>query len=430
MAGSSGAGNRIGIEQVCIGLHIKLDSWLGHPFLLSSFKIKDEQQIAALKSMGLSDIEYLPGKSDTSPRPLPAAADPNASATPAPPPGDAAMALKELMREKKARIETLSHERERIRMAERKYVKTANGVQNVMRLANNNPGQAVQLSAEIADEMATIFLAEQNPFIHLMGENIADESNYFHSLNVTVLSLILARAVGIDSADVMRDIAQGAILHDIGKASVPSQILLKDEDLTAAEDKLLQMHPAYGVKIMQPVQQLPGRVNQIILFHHETVDGSGYPKGIRTDTVDQAVRIVAIANDYDNLCNQRVVKRSKTPSEALSFMYKNELAKYDKPALMAFIKALGIYPPGTVVKLTSGKVGIVMSVDSDNLLHPNLMVYDPVIPKEEAAVVNLKRDLDDSIERTLRPAALPEPIHKYLSPRKRISYFADHAGTG
>ncbi|HUY02186.1 MAG TPA: phosphohydrolase, partial [Rhodocyclaceae bacterium] len=73
---------------------------------------------------------------------------------------------------------------------------------------------------------------------------------------------------------------------------------------------------------------------------------------------------------------------------------------------------------------------IVMSVDSDDILNPNLMIYDPSIPNHEAAVVNLKRDLDDAIERTLRPAALPEPIHKYLSPRKRICYFVDHAGAG
>jgi len=427
MADASPARHRIRIDQVRVGLHIRLDSWLGHPFLLSSFKIKDEKQIAALKSMGLSEIEYLPEKSDTRPAPMP---QPEAGTELAgeTAPDQEAPELEEMMREKKARIETLNLERERIRAAERKYVKTANGVKNVMRQANNNPGHAAQMAGEVADELAEVFLAEQNPYIHLMGDNVADESAYFHSLNVTVLSLILARAIGLDDPQTMRDIAQGAVLHDVGKAMLPTQILLKDEDLTAAETKLLQMHPGYGIKLMQSVPTLPGRVREIILFHHEMVDASGYPKGIKADTVDQAVRVVTIANAYDNLCNQRVAKRSKTPSEALSHMYKNDSAKYDRAALSAFIKALGIYPPGTVVKLSSGKVGIVMSVDSDDLLHPNLMIYDPAIPKDAAAVVNLKRDLDDSIERTLRPAVLPDPIHDYLSPRKRICYFVDSAG--
>lgn len=421
-----GAGrHRISIDQVCIGLHIRLDSWLGHPFLFSSFKIKNAEQIATLRSMGLKEIEYLPAKSDTAPAPLPAAKE-----EPLPPSAAATAELEELMREKKARIETLSREREQIRAAERKYVKTANSVKNVMRLANNNPRHAAQLSGEVAAELADIFLAEQNPFIHLMGDHVADESAYFHSLNVTVLSLILARALRIDDEATMRDIAQGAVLHDVGKAMVPSQILLKDEELTAAESKLLQMHPGYGIKLMQGVAELSNRVREIILFHHELADGSGYPKGVKAMELDPAVRIVTIANAYDNLCNQRIAKRSRTPSEALSHLYKNELAKYDQAALGAFIKALGIYPPGTIVKLKSERIGIVMSVDSADLLHPNLMLYDPAIPKETAAIVNLRRDLDDAIERTLRPAALPEAIHDYLSPRKRICYFVDHTSGG
>ncbi len=428
MASGGEGQQRIKIDQVCIGLHIKLDSWLGHPFLLSSFKIKNEQQIAALKSMGLIDIEYLPGKSDAKPVPLPAGYDPAAQVDPALPSDYNAKELEVLMREKQERIDNLNKERERIRASERNYLKTANNVKNVMRQANNNPRQAAQLSGEIAGELAEIFLSEQDVFIHLMGENVTDENTYFHSLNVTVLSLILARAVGIDNAETMRAIAQGAVLHDVGKTALPSQLLLKDEDLTMAETKLMQMHPAYGIKLMQPAEALSSLVRQIILFHHERVDGSGYPNGIKANGVDQAVRIVAIADSYDELCNQRVAKRSKTPAEALSHMYKNELAKYDKVALSAFIKALGIYPPGTIVKLASGNVGIVMSADPSNLLNPNLMVYDPSIPKEDAAVVNLKRDLDDTIERTLRPAALPEVIHAYLSPRKRVCYFVDQSG--
>jgi HD-GYP domain-containing protein (c-di-GMP phosphodiesterase class II) len=423
MAANGKAENRIRIDQLCIGLHVKLDSWMGHPFLFSSFRIKNEKQIAALRSMGLTDIEYVPEKSKASPPPI--------SATPAtstPPTADETSALDELMREKKARIETLHRERERIRAAERKYVKTAGAIKNVMRLANSNPRQAVELSGEVAGELAEVFLSEQNPFIHLMGDNVADENAYFHSVNVTVLSLILARALGITDAETMRDIAQGAVLHDVGKSMLPTQMLLKEESLTAPELKLYRMHPAYGLKLMQPPVTLTDRVRGMILFHHELCDGSGYPKGLNAGTLDQSVRIVTIANAYDNLCNPRNVKHARTPAEALSFMYKNEAAKYDRSALPAFIKSLGIYPPGTIVKLESGRIGIVMSVDSTDLLHPNLMLFDPTIPKDDAAAVNLKHDLDDRIERTLRPAALPQAVHDYLSPRKHICYFVDHAG--
>ncbi len=424
MNSPKGARHTVAMDQLCIGLHVKLDGWSGHPFLFNSFKIKDQKQIDTLKSLGLSEIEYLPQKSDA--KPLAPSAVPVAA--PAQPQA-ASAELDELMKVKKERIASLNQERERIQAAEKKYVKTASSVKAVMRLANSNPAQAAEQANEVAEQLSEIFLAKQNPFIHLMGDNAADESGHFHSLNVTILSLILARAVGIENAETMREIAQGAVLHDVGKAMIPSQVLLKDDGLTGAEIKLMQMHPGYGVKIMQPVETLARRVREIIFFHHELFDGSGYPKGLKGEAVDQAVRIVVIANAYDNLCNDRVLSRSKTPSEALSFMYKNEAAKYDKGLLSAFIKSMGIYPPGTIVMLKSGKVGIVMSVDSSDLLFPNLMLYDAAIPKQQAAVVNLRRDLDDAVDRTLRPAALPQPIFDYLSPRKRISYFVDNAGS-
>lgn len=423
MAASTKAAKRIPIEHLCIGLHVRLDSWMDHPFLFSSFRIKNEKQIATLRAMGLTDIEYLPDQSKAAPA---APAEPRVAAEPPAPNEDSP--LEELMREKREHIDALTRQRERIRAAERKYAKTANAVNNVMRLAGGNPRQAAQLSAEVATELADIFLSEENFLIHLMSDNIADESAYYHSVNVTVLSLILARALGITDAGTMRGIAQGAVLHDVGKSMLPSQLLLKEGGLTAPETKLYQMHPAYGLKIMQPATTLSDEVRAIILFHHELCDGSGYPKGVTADKISQAVRIVTIANAYDNLCNPRAVKQARTPAEALSHMYRNELAKYDKSALSAFIKSLGIYPPGTVVSLESGRIAIVMSVDSSDLLYPNLMLYDPTIPKDDAAVVHLKHDLDDKIERTLRPASLPQAVYDYLSPRKRVCFFVDHFG--
>jgi HD-GYP domain-containing protein (c-di-GMP phosphodiesterase class II) len=420
----------IRIDQLCVGLHVKLAGWLDHPFLFSNFKISSQDQIDALQAMGLDEIEYLPFKSDAIPRPAaPRAPEVGAAAAPPSAEGPAAAALKQLMEEKKAKIEKLNKSRARIQAAQKKYATMAGSVKNISRIAADKPAQAAAQAKDIAVEMAQIFMTEHETYLHLMSENVADESGtYFHNINVSMMSLLLARALGIDDAGTIAEIAQGAILHDVGKTLIPSQVLLKDDGLTQAESKLMNMHPAYGLQLMMPVESLGPRVREIIAFHHEMIDGSGYPKGLQGDAISQAVRIVTIANVFDNLCNQRVVARSKTPSEALAFMYKNELVKYDKIALSAFVKALGVYPPGTIVTLKSGKVGIVMSVDSSDLLHPNLMVYDPGVPKADAAIVNLRRDLEDEVDRTLRPSALPPAIHDYLSPRKRICYFVDNAG--
>lgn len=413
------------MDQLCVGLHIKLDSWLGHPFLFSNFKIKNQAQIDALRSMGLDEIEYFPQSSDTKPLAPAKVATPEPAAQ-----SDATAALKQMMKEKEQHIERLRQARARIRAAEKKYAQTANAAKNIMRIATSKPGQAAEQADQIAAELVEAFMSEQPTYLHLMGEDVADESGmYFHNVNVLVLSMTLARALGINDTATVREIAQGALMHDIGKVKVPSQVLLKDDGLTQAELKLLNLHPAYGIELTRPVESLPQRVREIIAFHHEMLDGSGFPKGLKNGAISQAVRIVSIANAYDNLCNQRVVARSRTPSEALSHMYKNDLAKYDKTALSAFVKALGVYPPGTIVQLKSGRIGIVMSVDSSDLLYPSLMVYDPSVPKEDAAVVNLRHDLDDTVERTLRPSALSPEIHAYLTPRKRVCYFTDGAVT-
>ena len=413
----------ITMDQLCVGLHVRLDSWLGHPFLFSSFRIKDQQQIDTLRSLGLTEIEYLPHKSTASP------ASPSVAKPPVEQPVQEATAtLESLMQEKRERIDTLSKERQRIQAAERQYVKTAEAIKNIMRLANQTPAQAVAESGAIAHELVRLFVTSKDPYIHLMGDHVADESAHYHGLNVTVLSLILARALRVPDVGLVRDIAQGAILHDIGKSMIPSQVLLKTDALTRAESSLLQMHPAYGLKILEPAESLSPGVRQIVFAHHERADGSGFPRGLKGDAIHQAAAIVAIADTYDNLCNHRVLARAKTPSEALSFMYKNGQGKFDAAALAAFIKSLGVFPPGTIVRLRSGKVGIVMSIDSADLLHPDLMLYDDTIPKESAAIVNLKRDLDDEIEQTVRPAALPPAVHAYLSPRKRVCYFVDHDG--
>lgn len=414
------------MDQLCIGLHVKLDGWLDHPFLFTNFKIKTQAQIDALRALDLTEIEYFPHKSDVAPPPPPPSDAPPA---PAPPTGEESAAIKQLMEEKKARIERLNQSRARIQAAQKKYATMANSVKNIARIAADKPAQAVAHAKDIAVEMAQVFMTEQETYLHLMGENVADESGtFFHNVNVSVMSLLLARALGIEDKDTIADIGQGAILHDVGKVMIASQVLMKDDGLTPAETKLLNMHPAYGVQIVQPVESLSPRVREIIAFHHEMLDGSGFPKGLSGEAISQAVRIVTIANAFDNLCNQRVVARSKTPSEALAFMYKHELAKYDRVALSAFVKALGVYPPGTIVALKSGRVGIVMSVDSSDLLHPNLMIYDPGVKKADAAVVNLRTDLEDEVDRTVRPASLPPAIHDYLSPRKRICYFVDNAG--
>jgi hypothetical protein len=106
-------------------------------------------------------------------------------------------------------------------------------------------------------------------------------------------------------------------------------------------------------------------------------------------------------------------------------MFKRDAVKYDPELMQLFVRCLGVYPPGSIVRLNNAAIGLVVNVNPGKLLHPTLLLYDPTVPKEEALLMNLADEPDLSIASTLRPAELPKLIFDYLSPRSRISYFSD-----
>jgi hypothetical protein len=161
----------------------------------------------------------------------------------------------------------------------------------------------------------------------------------------------------------------------------------------------------------------------VIQDHHERVDGSGYPSGRKGRHLSDMTKIVSIVDRYDNLCNNRDQKKSVTPHEALAYMFKHEQERFDSPLLQRFISYLGVYPPGTIVRLSNEVVGMVISVNPANSLKPSLLIYDPEIPKNEALIFDLSEDKSLSIATSIRPHELPDAIYDYLSPRKRVSYF-------
>lgn len=133
---------------------------------------------------------------------------------------------------------------------------------------------------------------------------------------------------------------------------------------------------------------------------------------------------MAIANRYDNLCNPFELHRAKTPAEALRQMFKTEGAHFDPTMLQAFIKTLGVYPPGSFVHLSNGAVGLVVETNPDALLNPLIMLYDRDIPRSEAMLLDL-REVDLKIDSAVSPAKLPVEVVEYLAPRGRLDYYVE-----
>lgn len=414
-----GMGNKqtISPDQLRVGLFIELEGWMDHPFLLNSFKIRNEQQIRALQSLGLTQLTWVRDKSDYPPLSPPLVkAEPPAHQEPDP-------ELSAMWREKKERRDHLARQREAFGRCERKFTDGMSTVKSALRNLFARPQESVRQAQEVVAEMVDTLLAEKDVLLHLMNAKSSDEGAYYHALNVTMLALMLARDAGF-AAEELHILGLGCLLHDLGKERVPGSILMKRTAWTSAELHFYQQHVVYGMEMAQKLPALPTGALEVIALHHELLDGSGFPGGLKGENIGKFARVAAIANTYDNLCNRINPADSMTPAEAISHLYKREVGKYEPTLMQHFIRCLGVYPPGSIVRLNNGVIGLVVSVNPGRLLHPTLLIHDPSIPREEALQLDLGDDPDLTIIATLRPGSLDKEVFAYLSPRSRIVYYA------
>ena len=408
-------------EQLRVGLYIHLDlHWTDHPFTFSSFKIKNQDQIGTIRRLGLRRIRYEPARSDGKPLPPapPAAAPAEAPPAPPPPPPREAEAVKE----KRERIEQLARIRDEIREVEKKFQHASDTVKGVLRDATNEPAASRRQAEELVHQMVESIISRGSVLMHAINATVGEET-YVHSLNVAVLSLMLAKTLG-GGVEETRLLGMCAVFHDIGKADIASQILNKTEPLTRSEQAQIEKHCALGAEIAKRLG-LSIRATEIILQHHEYVDGSGYPRGLTGEKLSPLSMIVAIVNTYDNLCNPPNVADALTPHEALSHIFAVKRSKFQEVPLKAFIRCLGVYPPGSIVRLSNEMFGLVISINSAKPLKPNVLVFDPDIPRDESVIIDMEKESDLNISRSLRPGQLPREVYQYLSPRKRVTYYFD-----
>ncbi|PYC29516.1 phosphohydrolase [Aquipseudomonas alcaligenes] len=402
-------------DQLCVGLYVHLDlSWWEHNFAFSSFKIKDAAQLQALRALGLKQLRYEPARSDCAPLPL-APLDTEPAAPESPPPSPEELA-------RQARAAKLGALRKRLAEVDRTFVQASQRVKSLNQALRNQPEDALKLAGEIVRELVEALLGEDGAALHSINGKAADDA-YFHPLNVTVLSVMLGRQLGYDG-EACHSLGLGALLHDMGKLEVPSKVLLKTEPLTRPEQQLLQLHVDFGVRRGHELM-LDDEVLRIIQEHHEYCDGSGYPKGLREAAIGRLSRVVSIANAFDNLCNPPDPRAALSPHEALALLFKQQRERFDEVALKAFIRGMGVYPPGSLVQLEDQRYALVLAMHPSLPLRPTLILYEPSIPKAEALIVNLEQEPGLAIARSLRPAQLPAEALEYLNPRQQLTYYVD-----
>ncbi|KOO02138.1 HD-GYP domain-containing protein [Vibrio nereis] len=412
---------KITVDRIQPGLHIRLPvKWNEHPFLFNSFKVKDEDQIRLIRHLGIKHVFMNPDQSDAPP--LPPNSHPHEESSPE----QIDLADKEadkLWKEKQERIEKLSAYRRRVINCEKEFERSLSRMRAVMNKIRNRPEQAVEEASQLVNDIVEELLSDDNVTLHLMNGKSEFEDIYFHSLNVSVISMMIAKARGL-TAEQIKQVAFASLFHDIGKIKVPTAIVRKQVPLTEPEKNYLKLHTKYGLELANNIEGFPESAKMVIEQHHELNDGSGYPAGLKEADIDELTQIVSVANAYDNLCHHNVPSEQKIPYVALSHLYKNCKHLYNKENLSLLIKFMGIYPPGTVVQLSNDMVGLVISVNASNILYPNVLIYDPSVPRTQAPIIDLA-EKELKIVSAILPQKLPDKVREYLNPRSRVSYFFD-----
>ncbi|ARC19063.1 HD-GYP domain-containing protein [Vibrio parahaemolyticus] len=410
---------KLTVDRIQPGLHIRLPlKWNDHPFLLNSFKIKDQEQIEMIRHLGVKFVYFNPEQSDAAPLPV------NQIQTDSTTSNESLdLETQKLWQEKQKRIEKLSAYRRRVIQCEKEFERSLARMRSVMTKIRNRPTAAVDEAQLLIEDIVEKLMCDDNVTLHLMNGKNEFEDIYFHSLNVAVIAMMIGRAKGY-SAKQLKELSFAALFHDMGKIKIPTAILRKQVPLTEPETNYLKLHTKYGLDLANQIEGFPEPAKTVIAQHHELRDGSGYPEGLKGDEIDELAQIVIVANAFDNLCHTPIASEQKIPYTALSHLYKNCKHLYKEENLNILIKFMGVFPPGTVVQLSNNMVGLVISVNASNLLFPNVLVYDPSVPRTQAPIIELaSKDL--RIVNAIHPSKLPDKIKEYLNPRSRISYFFD-----
>jgi len=404
-------------SQLCIGLYVHLDlGWMSHPFTFSNFKIKDKDQIQKIRELNLDKIRYDPSRSDYEPLPLKAAA-PIATPVPQAPIEVPTAAIPETIdqapsrapRTPQQRSERLKQLNTVIRACEKAYLVDAHMARDLVRNLSSQPHSARKAAESLVENLVSSAITESDIVLHAISGNNSSSDNYVHALNVTVLALMLAKSLDMTDA-YARELGMAALFHDVSKSEVPRH------------KSFIDQHCENSARMAKDAGMSDGVV-RIIMQHHEHVDGTGYPKHLVGAQIDPLAKVLVIVNAYDNLCNPFNPLTAMTPYEALAHMYATDHHKYDATILKLLIKMLGVYPPGSVVQLSNGTYGIVMTVNPQKPLLPLVRIHHPSVARETPVVIDLSEENGLSIKKCLRPSQLPKDVFEYLRPCKHVSYY-------
>ncbi|MDT7042935.1 HD-GYP domain-containing protein [Candidatus Nitronereus thalassa] len=431
-------------EDLAQGMFVKLDcSWWRHPFATNKFKVTSQKDLETIKKITNLKLFYDPNLSDVLP---PSEEDPDSSVTareivpevaPIPEsPVEAKVEREEdsdiLPGDRKERTKAFKERRDQIKRSEEAYQESTKQAKVALKNLSAGDPRGLQSAEKILTNLTKSLSSERTlmALLEVMNSTEIDDPLYFHVMNVCVLSLLVGKELELEQADLMH-LGLGALSHDIGFLNLPRQLrLTKPGFVHQAADPSL--HIEQGLKSVLKMEDFPEASIKIIAQHHERLNGSGHPNQLAGDEISLLAKIVMAVDEYDDLCNNPNRQQNHTPYEALSQLYKNasvnQTGEFDPNILVVLIKALGVYPPGTVVELSDGSVGVVVSINSNTRTKPQIMLYVPNVSYDEAVIVDLAKEEGLTIQKSLKPKELSRAVREYLSPHRVTGYFPSAVG--